>query len=564
MTLRDFFKKAIFILYVCLVPAFFSCTRKSAFVLDIPDFYPSEVMESSSQGVRYFSFTPDQKGSIENFFEANGDASLLIKLTPVKVRTSNVDIQGSLSFGFFYDYQQKAEEVNTVPVVTDYLQKYNGSSFALAFCFEKNKNVPLGFFIKSASKVTVDSAQITRAFVGHDFSGDFPVFAFAPNGGVNNGTDDFRGASLAFNSINTREGLMPKITVKFRDTTGSQKLAFGGEVLYIRRNDAPVEIPTAALKTPFSVVTYPDEEQYPWSVLLTASDNNLLTFAQGRKNVLVPIKIDPGLIMKWSRNTWRGNDYELFEWDRFPGVLFFDVSTYAVQDDFFRRLAFFVEKAGYRGRLLSDSELSGKHGYNAHDYKADDLARFFEMARAENFQLNEKELLLKEILAFNGVIKISDSGEVMAGSGAVISISQESPDYLRTTFIAHEGWHGIFFIDEEFRNTVASIYYTIDPQTLAYLRRYFQVTPSLNYDVNDDYLMKNEFMAYMLQRPLAVTASYFVDMAKREHSQQLAKREADYIIETGASGFEGAARLLDEYVSDRWNLDAGRVWLISR
>jgi hypothetical protein len=152
----------------------------------------------------------------------------------------------------------------------------------------------------------------------------------------------------------------------------------------------------------------------------------------------------------------------------------------------------------------------------------------------------------------------------MAGSGGVISISQESPDYLRTTFIAHEGWHGIFFIDEEFRNTVASIYYTIDPQTLAYLRRYFQVTPSLNYDVNDDYLMKNEFMAYMLQRPLAVTASYFVDMAKREHSQQLAKREADYIIETGASGFEGAARLLDEYVSDRWNLDAGRVWLISR
>ena len=98
MTLRDFFKKAIFILYVCLVPAFFSCTRKSAFVLDIPDFYPSEVMESSSQGVRYFSFTPDQKGSIENFFEANGDASLLIKLTPVKVKNKiwvYIDIEGN-------------------------------------------------------------------------------------------------------------------------------------------------------------------------------------------------------------------------------------------------------------------------------------------------------------------------------------------------------------------------------------------------------------------------------------------------------------------------------------
>lgn len=564
MIFRDFSKKAISLLCACIIPLLFSCSHKSSFVLDIPDFYPSEVLESSSRGVRYFAFTSDQRGAIENFFDANGDASLLIQLTPLKVRTSSLDIQGTLSFGFFYDYHEKSEEVNSLPVVTDHLQKYNGSSFALAFCFEKNKQVPQGFFIKSASKISVDSAQITRAFVGHDFSGDLPLFAFAPNGGVNNGTDDFRGASLAFNSINTREGLMPKITVKFRDTSGSQKLAFGGEVLYIRRNEEPVEIPTAALKTPFSVVTYPDEEQYPWSVLLTASDNNLLTFAHGRKNVLVPIKVDPGLIMKWSRNTWRGNDYELFEWDRFPGVLFFDISTYAVQDDFFRRLAFFVEKAGFRGRLLSDSELNGKHGYNAHDYKADDLARFFEKARLEDFPLNEKELLLKEILAYNGVIQIAESGQVMAGSGAVISISQESPDYLRTTFIAHEGWHGIFFIDEEFRNTVASIYYTIDPQTLAYLRRYFQVTPSLNYDVNDDYLMKNEFMAYMLQRPVTVTASYFVDMAKREHSQQLAKREADYIIETGASGFDGAARLLDEYVSDRWNLNAGRVWLISR
>ena len=564
MSFLDFSKKAFFLLYISVVPVFFSCTQKSSFALDIPDFYPSEVMESSSAGVRYFSFTADQKGAIQNFFESNGDAALLIQISPVKVRTSESDTQGLLSYGFFYDSQSKAEEVNSVPVVTDYLQKYNGTSFALSFCFEKTGKIPQGFFIKSASKVKVENAQIMRAVIGHDFSGSVPVFAFAPNGGVNNGTDDFRGASLAFNSINSREGLMPKITVKFRETTGSQKLAFGGEVLYIRRNELPVEIPTAALKSPFSVVTYPDEEQYPVSVLLSASDKNLLTFAQGRKNVLVPIKVDPGLIMKWSRNTWRGNDYELFIWDRFPGILFFDISTYAVQDDFFRRIAFFVEKAGYRGRLLSDSELKGKHGYNAHDYKADDLARFYEKARVENFPLNEKELLLKEILVYNGVLQITQGGEVLPGSGAVISISQESPAYLRTTFIAHEGWHGIFFIDEEFRNTVASIYYTIDPQTIAYLRRYFQVTPSLNYDIRDDYLLKNEFMAYMLQRPVSATAPYFVDMAKREHSQQLAKQEADYIIATGGSGFEGAARLLDEYVSDRWNLNAGRVWLITR
>ena len=90
------------------------------------------------------------------------------------------------------------------------------------------------------------------------------------------------------------------------------------------------------------------------------------------------------------------------------------------------------------------------------------------------------------------------------------------------------------------------------------------MTPTLNYDVRDDYLMKNEFMAYLLQQPVSSTATYFVNMAKREHSQQMAKFEADYIIETAGSGFESAASLLDEYVSDRWNLNAGRVWLITR
>ena len=554
-----FLKKKFFLLLVSLF-SFFSCAGKSPFVLDIPDFIPSELVENSSGRVKYFSFTAEQKGALENFFESKGDAALLVRFTPVKIKNDD----DTLSFGFFYDYSSRKTEIHSLPVVTDRLQKYGSSSFVLAFCFSREKGIPEGFFIKSASKIRIDSAQITRAFVGHDFSGDIPVFAFAPNGGLNNGTDDFRGASLAFDSINTRESLMPTITLKFKEASGTQKLAFGGEVLYIRRSEKPVEIPAAALKSPFSVVTYPDEEQYPQSLLMMASDPSLLTFVSGKKNVLTPIKVDPGLIMKWPRNSWRGNDYELFEWDRFPGILFFDISTYAVQDDFFRRLAFFVEKAGYKGRLLTDAELKGKHGYNAHDYKADDLARFFEKARLENFRLNDKELLLREILAYNGIIKISSGGEVTAGSGAVISISQESQAYLRTTFIAHEGWHGIYFIDEEFRNTVASIYYTIDRRTLAYLRRYFQVTPSLNYDVNDDYLMKNEFMAYLLQRPLSQTASYYVDMAKREHSQQLAKNEADYIIETAGSGFESAATLLDEYVSGRWNLNAGRVWMISR
>ena len=123
-----FFKKC-FLFALILIPAFTACSHKSAFVLDIPDFYPSEVLESSSRGVRYFAFTNDQRGAISNFFEKNGDASLMISLTPLKNRTSETDTLSLLTFGFFYDSYNKAEEVNSVPVVKETLQKYGSSSF---------------------------------------------------------------------------------------------------------------------------------------------------------------------------------------------------------------------------------------------------------------------------------------------------------------------------------------------------------------------------------------------------------------------------------------------------
>ena len=444
----------------------------------------------------------------------------------------------------------------------------------------KGQKLPSGFFIKTNSKSNssfkIESAGIIRACIGHDFSSENPVFAFGPNGGRNNGTDDFSGGSLVFSSVNTNESVMPVFKIKFggkseiKDSESrnskSFKIAFGGENLSFRDNGGEIKVPAASLKAPFSAATFPDGE-IPEVLMMIAGEKELLSFSSSSRNPVAPIKVDPGLIMGWSRNSWRGNDYELFEWDRFPGVLIMDISTYAVQDDFLRRIAFFVEKAGYKGRLLTDDFLKDKHGYNAHDYRAESLAEFFEKVRTENFPINSREKLLREILIKNGVLIEETDGKISAGKGAVISISQESPAYLRTTFIAHEGWHGIYFVDEEFRNAVAAIYYTLetqDSETLAYLKKYFQVTPTLNYDVNDSYLMQNEFMAYMLQRPLSATEKYFVDMASRYHSQKWAKKEADYIIETNAAGFVSAATLLDQYVSERWNLNAGRVWLISR
>ena len=552
------FAKKISVLFVSVF--LFSCSKNSSFVLEIPEAAAAPMVVTSAKGQpgrREFSFTAGQKNEIKNFMEKS-EAALKIRLNCENLRNKNAPDESRFEFGFL------SGDGTPASVVSGFFSDFQGKPLDIIFCFGKDASIPAGFFVKSGEQYAVQAVEIVPAAVGFDYSGGVPLFAFAPNGGTivpRPSQVDFSGASLVFKSVTTYNSIMPELELKYSERV---KVSFGGEQLTVRKSpENRIVIPLSALKSPFSQANLLENDIAVSTMMIRPSSPDLLSFFKDSRFVAKPIKTDPGLIIKWRMSNWRGNDYELFEWDRFPGILIFDTADYSIQDDFFRRLAYFVEKAGYRGRLLSDQELDGKHGYNAHDYKADDLARFFEKAREENFGLNAKEELLKQILLRNGVIKTDSDGKFSAGEGAVISICRKSEEYLRRQFIAHEGWHGIFFTDSEFRNAVASIYYTLDPRTKAYLVRYFQVTPSLNYDTKDEYLMKNEFMAYMLQQPVAQTGPYFVKMASREHSQQLAKNEADYIIQTDAEGFTSAATLLDEYVSQRWNLNGGRVWLIN-
>jgi len=87
-----------------------------------------------------------------------------------------------------------------------------------------------------------------------------------------------------------------------------------------------------------------------------------------------------------------------------------DTADYGILDRFFNRLAFYVEKAGYVGRILDDADLSGKHAYNAHDYRAEDLARFFTAVRSREVKLNRLEDILQRALERSGVIVRRGSG----------------------------------------------------------------------------------------------------------------------------------------------------------
>ena len=209
-----------------------------------------------------------------------------------------------------------------------------------------------------------------------------------------------------------------------------------------------------------------------------------------------PIPAAPGMILDWDRSTWRSPDFEVFSWDAFPHVLIFDTASYDVQSDLFKRMAYFVEKAGYRGRIEDPSALAGRHGYNAHDYQAEDLARFFAEAARQGISLTPGESRLEQILEANDLIR-KTSGGFEPGEGAVISISRSSPPALRQLLLTHESAHGEFFSLPQFRDGTEAVWESLSPVEQDIWRTYLS---SKAYDATDHYLVVNEFQAYLFQQ----------------------------------------------------------------
>lgn len=209
-----------------------------------------------------------------------------------------------------------------------------------------------------------------------------------------------------------------------------------------------------------------------------------------------PIPSDPGLVLTAYPALWRHPDYELYAWTRYPRVLILDTRSYDVQDDFFNRLAFFVEKAGWVGQIKDPSAYRGVHGYNAHDYKADDLARFFTAAKTNGIPLTPHETTLLSILLAYGVVTAGADG-YSPGDGSVLSISRSSGPLLRELLLTHESFHGIYFSLPAFRDATAAVWNALLPSEREFWKRFLA---SQNYDIGDNYLVVNEFQAYLLQQ----------------------------------------------------------------
>lgn len=546
----------------------------------------AEKSKVSNGNDAFFYLTDEQKNALQKFYDENGNASISIVVSVPSVSEKKLQeimkTQQPFYFGFLsesdFDKKNKLKVDTTKKTLSgtdlrnfiksknDAKETYFENSFAVSSGdrYANASSLPVGFFVQSSLPIRIIEAKIENALVGFNLTEAFPFFGVSANGGSfpQGKIVDFSGGTTVFSSQNSSSFVMPKIEVAFFDGADEKAtINAGGEELNIYKTASMVTMQTENLTAPFSVFDISSCYENISRLLMVGNEKKLIP--ETPQKVLSPLRTDPGLLLKSKKSAWRVTDYELYAWDRFPKILFFDTKNYKVQSDFFRRLAFFTEKQGFKGRILTDEELGDMHGYNAHDYSAESLADFFSAVEMQNAKITEKEKILLEILLKNDIIKRSANGFEAVG-GAVISISQESENWLRRSLSAHEIWHGLYFTDSDFQNITSAVYYTIDKLSLDFVLRYWQSQKSLGYDTNDEFLTKNEFMAYIMQQPLSAVAQYFVHLANRGSVMNAIPDLASYVRETGGRAYEDAARIFDSYAHDKWGLSCGRVWLVER
>ena len=600
--LTDFQKKTIILcssllVVFLLIIIFFTVNRhKSAVHLECIETQGSSsliaINKYAQKGIikdgqtAFFKFSTQQLQLLSSVYEKYSTTSITVRINLLPKKNKEHQ-NGFLKFGFLtekdFTKSSKKNLVNTSDSSHPLIQANLDNApqfFDISLAAQKQqdikdyqKNLPKGFFISSDYDCKIMAACAVPSEMGFDINYEVPFYGFAGNGGYldfSNNTIDFSGASLVFPVENTSVSSMPEFAITLDQTKENKStlenkvlinFTLGGEKFSLKnvKTDSQIIIPSSALKSPFSRAEITQNSDHISSFILRATYNQPNSEGQ----VLIPVRTDPGLILNYNKSAWRTLDYEIFEWDRFERILFFDTRNYNIQDNFFKRMAYFVEKEGYKGTLLTNEQLQGKHGYNAHDYSAASMANFFNKALQENFTLNKEEEILKKILLENDLIEF-DGTVFIPNEGGIVSISQESAPYLRSTFLAHEGWHTLFFKDEEFRNFTSAVYYTMDQTSIQFLKDYFKSQPGLGYDQNDDYLMHNEFMAYIMQQNISEVSKYFVHLANRGSVIKYTPKLAAYVRKTEGKTFEDAALALNDFVFDKYQIIGGNITLISK
>ena len=274
---------------------------------------------------------------------------------------------------------------------------------------------------------------------------------------------------------------------------------------------------------------------------------------------MTPLPADFKQILEYNSTQWRYSDWEVYSWESFPGILIIDFQNFNIQSHMLKRLSYFVEKRGYTGKIHSFTRLSGKTDWNAHNYKAKDLAAFFTEAVRSGAVLTSAESYLRELLLANGVIAKSGEGYTGGEDKGIVSVSQESTPHVRALLLTHEGYHGLFYAAPGLKELVYDLWDKLIPEAQEMWVDYLKSADVWNYDYKNGYLLRNEMLGYMMQQK--DFAEYFDNMMfprllkrvpdKAEHFQQ--NRDV------ARQAFLDTASKIGDFLLREYNLSPGNL-----
>jgi hypothetical protein len=198
----------------------------------------------------------------------------------------------------------------------------------------------------------------------------------------------------------------------------------------------------------------------------------------------------------------RGTTPALFRLQEDPAVLVLDFPTLPVQAQMLNRVAALIEKADMpRDRVVTEAELDAHIRatggnpdayYYGHDYRAADLARFFQLAAAENIPLNPFETWLRDRLDQFGWFRNGAVGALISIPGVGAAIDPTS----RTTIFRHELSHAVYFTDPAYVALTRHLWTGLLTEQERDAIRTFLGNDG--YDTRDEDLMANEGQAYLI------------------------------------------------------------------
>ncbi|NNM67738.1 MAG: hypothetical protein HKM06_07000 [Spirochaetales bacterium] len=281
-------------------------------------------------------------------------------------------------------------------------------------------------------------------------------------------------------------------------------------------------------------------------------DFTLLSLSARGTPVDDPVRTDLETALGWPNRLWAHPDHQWFLWQNRPNILILISENYAVQSDFFKRLAFFVEKKGFRGQILPNRELRGLHGWNAHDYAPEALARFFNLAADQKMPLLPQEVELRGRLVRQGLLLDDGHSRWIAGQGALLGVSLESEPDLRAFLLTHEAFHGLYYTSSAYRSYARKIWNGLSEQAQDAFREFLSLA---GYDSSWEELMLNEFQAYSLQQPPSDWHNFFAGKVIARGAAQDSPQQK-IILE---QEFTAAATLLNQEVQRLFGVSAGNV-----